>query len=107
AERSPGDARLLNQAAHHYRACLSHAPSAGDADPVFAGARRNLQRVERLLAEARPSEKPPAPARAKLAAEPPAVSAKPNPEATRAPAPAGRKMAGPDGVIYRPVGEEP
>src|SRR5262245_14600400 len=66
AGSAPGDARLLNQAAHHYRACLAHAPSAGEGDPLFAGARRSLARVEGLLAEARPAAKRPVPA------EPPA-----------------------------------
>jgi hypothetical protein len=59
AKKQPGNVRLLEQAAAHYRACLSHEGTVEDPANLFADARKNLQQIEGLLASAKSREAAP------------------------------------------------
>ena len=114
ARRQPDNARLLEQAAAHYRACLSHEPTVADAGALFADARRDLEQIDKALArlKARPTAKP-APVTAPAPAERLPVEAdrdeEPAPPPAREPAPAAKaparsgelQMFGPDGTLFR------
>lgn len=116
AKRQPDNARLLEQAAAHYRACLSHEPTVADAGALFADARRDLEQIETALARLT-SREPPRPAPVTAPAEKPAErlpleadkdeepAPAPPPEpapAAKAPAKSGEPlMFGPDGTLFR------
>jgi hypothetical protein len=99
SKNQPDNVRLLEQAAAHYRACLSHEHTVDDA-ALFADARKNLEQIDKLLAVAksRPTQQPPAKIAEKAKAE---KHDKPAP----APVVQTKKqeplMFGPDGVIFR------
>jgi hypothetical protein len=58
AKKQPDNVRLLEQAAAHYRACLSHEGTV-EAGGLFADARKNLRQIEALLASAKSREAAP------------------------------------------------
>jgi hypothetical protein len=104
ARLAPDNPHLLNQAAQHYRACLSHEPTCPAAAALFREVRDRLDQVERLKTQ-REGERGSA-VKPKAPVEKPAVPSKPAEVAPPAvEKPAGEKddatMVGPDGVIYR------
>jgi hypothetical protein len=123
AKKHPDNVRLLEQAAAHYRACLSHEPTVEDAGALFADARKALEQIEKLLARAktREADKRPAVTPAPKGAEKPAetkpadrpnVAVKKEEKSAPAPAPAPAPIPkakekeealefGPDGTLFR------
>jgi hypothetical protein len=95
AKKQPDNVRLLRQAAAHYRACLSHEPTAGEVGSLFVEARRNLEQIEKMLARV---SKRPAP---KAAEKLPAAVLEEEPVARPREEPG--LMFGPDGTVYRKV----
>jgi hypothetical protein len=115
SRRNPGEPRLLEQAAQHLRACLSHEPAGGQIDPLFREARQQLQQVEKQLAR---GNKPAPDATPKEAKSPTSTGtpeetslkvtvqdtpSETTPETGKEEAPAG--TIGPDGVPIRRSGE--
>jgi hypothetical protein len=95
ARATPGSARLLQQAAQHFRACLSHEDDAPENAILFGEARHDLAVAERLLAEA---QRPAAPAPVRAAPQP---APEPPPALPVTVPRQAEKMVGPDGVIYQ------
>ena len=104
ALRSPDNPHLLNQAAQHYRACLSHEPTCRNAEALFRDARARLGQIERMAAQREgarsgggerksPAEKDVEGGTPRIEATTPVE--KPSVEKDE------QKMVGPDGVIYK------
>lgn len=120
AKKQPDNVRLLEQAAAHYRACLSHEPTVEGAGSLFTDARKDLEQIEKLLAtRAKGREEPKRvttpspkaadkPAEKQKPADKTAVAAKKEEKPAPRPAPVEkakekeeRLQFGPDGVIFR------
>jgi hypothetical protein len=104
AQADPGNTRLLQQAAAHFRACLTH-EGAGNAGTLFTDARSKLELSERLLAAARRAPANKSAEQPKVVASPaPAPAPAPLPVPPAAPRPTGQTV-GPEGIIYERTGE--
>lgn len=97
ARKQPDNPRLLEQAAAHFRACLSHESDATDAS-LFREARSRLAQIEKQLAT------PPAPLAPHTEELPPPLREAPTPPVAAAPTPTTNDeplMVTPEGVPIR------